>query len=63
MVAIMVSLGHAEFAIQTEMRLEAENTVLRCQALGRVNFDRLFLFQLYRWFPSIVRVVLPMFRQ
>ena len=34
--------------------------VLRRQVRGRVrltNFDRLFLVQLYRWFPSILRVL------
>jgi len=48
-------------------RLEAENAalrhqlmVLRHQARGRIrltNLDRLFLVQLYRWFPSILRVL------
>ena len=48
-------------------RLEAENAalrhqvmVLRRQVCGRVqltNLDRLFLVQLYRWFPSILRVL------
>jgi hypothetical protein len=47
-------------------QLEAENIalrhqvlVLRRQARGRIrltNFDRLFLVQLYRWFPSILQV-------
>ena len=48
-------------------RLEAENAalrrqliVLRRQVRGRVQFtnsDRLFLLQLYRWFPSIVKAM------
>src|SRR3981189_2800251 len=49
------------------LRLEAENAVLRHQLIvlrrslhGRVrvtNNDRWFLIQLYRWFPSILRVL------
>jgi transposase InsO family protein len=49
-------------------RLEAENAALRHQVMmlrrqvrGRVhltNFDRLFLVQLYRWFPSILKAVI-----
>jgi hypothetical protein len=34
--------------------------VLRRQARGRIrltNLDRLFLVQLYRWFPSILQVL------
>ena len=48
-------------------RLEAENaalrhqlTVLRRKVRGRVqltNDDRLFLIQLYRWFPSILQAI------
>src|ERR1700694_4238718 len=48
-------------------RLEAENAVLRHQLIvlrrkvkGRVrltNYDRWFLVQLYRWFPSILQVL------
>jgi transposase InsO family protein len=48
-------------------RLEAENAALRHQVMvlrrqvrGRVHLtklDRLFLVQLYRWFPSILRVL------
>jgi transposase InsO family protein len=53
--------------IKSKCQLEAENValrhqvmVLRRQARGRVrltNLDRLFLVQLYRWFPSILRVL------
>ena len=48
-------------------RLEAENAALRHQLIvlrrkvrGRVQFtnsDRLFLVQLYRWFPSVLRAI------
>jgi hypothetical protein len=48
-------------------RLEAENAALRHQLIvlrrraGRrvrlMNGDRLFFVQLYRWFPSILRVI------
>src|SRR5215471_20917331 len=53
--------------IKSKMRLEAENTVLRHQLIilrrrleGRVrltNNDRWFLIVLYRWFPSILRIL------
>ncbi|HET8974635.1 MAG TPA: integrase core domain-containing protein [Pseudolabrys sp.] len=52
---------------KSKSRLEAENAALRHQLIilrrkvpGRVgltNNDRWFLIQLYRWFPSILRVV------
>ena len=52
---------------KSKSRLEAENAVLRHQLIvlrrkvqGRVrltNNDRWFLIQLYRWFPSILRVL------
>jgi len=52
---------------KSKRRLAAENaalrqqlTVLRRQVLGRVrltNNDRLFFVQLYRWFPSVLRVM------
>jgi transposase InsO family protein len=52
---------------KSESRLEAENAALRHQLIvlrrrvrGRVqltNGDRLFLVQLYRWFPSVLRVI------
>ena len=52
---------------KSKMRLEAENAALRRQLIvlrrkvhGRVrltNNDRWFLIQLYRWFPSILRVL------
>jgi hypothetical protein len=52
---------------KSKSRLEAENAVLRRQLIvlqrrvcGRVhltNGDRLFLVQLYRWFPSILKAI------
>jgi hypothetical protein len=52
---------------KSKLRLEAENAVLRHQLIvlrrrlhGRVrlaNHDRWFFIQLYRWFPSILRVL------
>ena len=52
---------------KSKSRLEAENAALRHQLAvlrrkvrGRVqltNDDRLFLIQLYRWFPSILKVI------
>jgi Homeodomain-like domain len=52
---------------KSKYRLEAENAALRHQVMvlqrqarGRIrltNIDRLFLVQLYRWFPSILRVL------
>jgi type II secretory pathway pseudopilin PulG len=52
---------------KSKSRLEAENAALRHQLIvlrrkmqGRVrltNSDRWFLIQLYRWFPSILKVL------
>src|SRR3981081_3665015 len=52
---------------KSKIRLEAENAVLRHQLIvlqrrvrGRVhltNGDRLFLVQLYRWFPSVLKAI------
>src|SRR5260221_544906 len=52
---------------RSKLRLEAENAVLRHQLIvlkrrlrGRVrltNNDRWFFIQLYRWFPSILKVL------
>jgi hypothetical protein len=46
---------------KSKSRLEAENAALRRQLIvlqrkvrGR---DRLFLIQLYRWFPSVLKVI------
>src|SRR5690242_7508862 len=53
--------------LQSKSRLEAENATLRYQLIvlrrkvgGRVrltNGDRLFFIQLYRWFPSVLKVI------
>ncbi len=53
--------------LKSKSRLEAENAALRRQlivlqrkARGRVHLtsgDRLFLVQLYRWFPSVLKVI------
>ena len=52
---------------KSKSRLEAENAALRRQVIvlqrkvrGRLHFtnsDRLFLIQLYRWFPSVLKVI------
>ena len=52
---------------KSKLRLEAENAVLRHQVIilrrrlhGRVrvtNHDRWFFTQLYRWFPSILKIL------
>jgi hypothetical protein len=52
---------------KSKLRLEAENAVLRHQLIvlrrrphSRIrltNHDRLFFIQLYRWFPSILKVL------
>jgi len=59
---VLVALG---LRFKSKGQLEAENMalryqvmVLRRQARGKIrltDLDRLFLVQLYRWFPSIVR--------
>ena len=53
--------------LKSNSRLAAENAVLRHQlsvlrrkVRGRVQFtngDRLFLIQLYRWFPSVLKAI------
>ncbi|HYS91660.1 MAG TPA: integrase core domain-containing protein [Bradyrhizobium sp.] len=53
--------------MKSKSRLEAENAALRYQLIvlrrkvgGRVrltNGDRLFFIQLYRWFPSVLKVI------
>src|SRR6476620_1652441 len=52
---------------KSKSRLEAENAALRYQLIvlkrrvrGRIqltNGDRLFLVQLYRWFPSVLKAI------
>jgi hypothetical protein len=63
----MIGLRGFVLAVLASLRLEAENAVLRHQLIvlrrrlhGRVrltNHDRWFLIQLYRWFPSILKVL------
>jgi transposase InsO family protein len=60
-------LGILALPFKSKLRLEAENAVLRHQLIvlrrrlhGRVRLtsnDRWFLVQMYRWFPSILKVV------
>jgi len=68
MIALLwLSLAILNSPFRSKCQLEAENValrhqvmVLRRQARGRIrltNLDRLFLVQLYRWFPSILRVL------
>ena len=64
---ISLVLGILASPFKSKGQLAAENMVLRQQVMvlrrqarGRVhltNLDRLFLVQLYRWFPSILRVL------
>ncbi|MGB5182814.1 MAG: integrase core domain-containing protein [Xanthobacteraceae bacterium] len=54
--------------MKSKSRLEAENAALRYQLIvlrrkvgGRVrltNGDRLFFIQLYRWFPSVLKIIM-----
>jgi transposase InsO family protein len=65
LLCFLVSLFASPFKLKS--RLEAENAALRHQLIilrrkapGRVqltNGDRLFLVQLYRWFPSVLRAI------
>jgi hypothetical protein len=65
MIGLLSSVLASPF--KSKVRLEAENAVLRHQLMvlrrrlpGRVRFtnpDRLFLVQLYRWFPSLLNVL------
>jgi transposase InsO family protein len=68
MIALLwLVLGTLASPCKSKGQLAAENMalrhqvlVLRRQARGRIrltNFDRLFLVQLYSWFPSILRVL------
>jgi hypothetical protein len=60
-VAVLVS------PFKSKSRLEAENAVLKYQVIvlrrkvrGRIrvtNGDRFFFVQLYRWFPSVLKVI------
>src|ERR1700674_4899249 len=68
----MIALAYFVLAVlaspfKSKSRLEAENAALRHQLIilrrkvrGRVqltNGDRLFLIQLYRWFPSVLKTI------
>ncbi len=59
--AILFSPFRSRWRVEVEnVALRHQVMVLRRQARGRIhltNFDRLFLVQLYRWFPSALRVV------
>src|ERR1700704_3140232 len=68
MVALVcVALAVLASPFKSKLRLEAENAVLRHQLIvlrrrlhGRIrlpNQYRLFLIQLYRWFPAILKVL------
>ncbi len=69
MMLALLGFGFAILALpfKSKIRLEAENTalrhqliVLRRQVRGRVRLrkkDRLLFVQLYRWFPSILKVL------
>ena len=64
---IFLALRLVVALFKSKSRLEAENaalrqqlTVLRRKVRGRVRLtsgDRLFFVQLYRWFPSILKVI------
>src|SRR5262249_25366330 len=66
LIFLIVNLAASLF--KSKSRLEAENAALRHQLTllqrkvrGRVRFtngDRLFFMQLYRWFPSILKVMM-----
>ena len=68
MVALaLLSVNLVAALFKSKRRLEAENAALRQQLIvlrrkvrGRVQLtggDRLFFVQLYRWFPSILKVI------
>jgi len=64
---ILLALNLVASLFKSKSRLEAENAALRQQLIvlrrkahGRVRLsrgDRLFFVQLYRWFPSILKVI------
>ena len=64
---ILLALNLLAALFKSKSRLEAENAALRQQLVvlrrkvhGRVRLtrgDRLFLVQLYRWFPSMLKVI------
>jgi hypothetical protein len=64
---LLLALNLVVALFKSKSRLEAENAALRQQLIvlrrklrGRVPLnrsDRLFFVQLYRWFPSILKVI------
>jgi hypothetical protein len=64
---ILLALNLLAALFKSKSRLEAENAALRQQLVvlrrkvhGRIRLtrgDRLFFVQLYRWFPSILKVI------
>jgi hypothetical protein len=64
---ILLALNLVASLFKSKSRLEAENAALRQQLIvlrrkahGRIRLsrgDRLFFVQLYRWFPSILKVI------
>src|SRR5947208_966544 len=66
LLSLVLALSVSPF--KSKSRLEAENAALRHQMIvlqrrvrGRVqltNGDRLFLVQLYRWFPSVLGAIM-----
>ena len=68
MIALLYfTLGALVSPFKSKCRLEAENAALRYQLIvlrrkmkGRIrltNSDRLVFIQLYRWFPSVLKVI------
>jgi hypothetical protein len=59
--AILVSPFRSKIRLEAEnMALRHQLMVLRRQVRGRVRLtddDRLFLIQLYRWFPLILKAI------
>jgi len=68
MIALLIFLLRLLLPSKPELRLEAENAALRQQLIilqrkvrGRVqltNSDRLCFIQLYRWCPSVLKVMI-----
>ncbi len=64
---MLLALNLLTALFKSKIRLEAENAALRRQLVvlrrkvnGRIqlsNADRLFFVQLYRWFPSILKLI------
>lgn len=61
LLAILASPFKSRYQPEAEnVALRHQVVVLRRQVRGRVgltNFDRLFLVQLYRWFPSMSQIL------